>query len=90
MSILLEAQLGALRDIDYGIILTQRLHRPWLLMLQRVQGSGAKLDCVVGIMKAYSSCVAKAPSLRNSSAMRRLLSGKPGQNTEPLHSDLAG
>jgi len=60
--ILFEAQLGALRDIDYGIY-------PYTTSSQTLAayapiGSGlpaAKLDCVVGVMKAYSSCVGEGP-----------------------------
>lgn len=56
--ILLEAQLGALRDIDYGIY-------PYTTSSQTLASyapigagiPGAKLDHVVGVMKAYSSCV---------------------------------
>ena len=57
-SILFEAQLGALRDLDYGIY-------PYTTSSNSVAayapvGSGlptAKLDEVVGVVKAYSSCV---------------------------------
>ena len=57
-SILFEAQLGALRDLDYGIY-------PYTTSSNAVAayapvGSGlptAKLDEVVGVVKAYSSCV---------------------------------
>ena len=61
-SILFEAQLGALRDLDYGIY-------PYTTSSNSVAayapvGSGlptAKLDEVVGVVKAYSSCVGEAP-----------------------------
>jgi adenylosuccinate synthase len=61
-NILLEAQLGALRDIDYGIY-------PYTTSSQTLAayapiGSGipgTKLDHVVGVIKAYSSCVGEGP-----------------------------
>lgn len=60
--ILFEAQLGALRDLDYGIY-------PYTTSSNAVAayapvGSGlpsAKLDEVVGVVKAYSSCVGEGP-----------------------------
>ena len=60
--ILFEAQLGALRDLDYGIY-------PYTTSSNSVAayapvGSGlptAKLDEVVGVVKAYSSCVGEGP-----------------------------
>ncbi len=60
--ILFEAQLGALRDIDFGIY-------PFTSS-SNVIGSyapigagipGRKLDLSIGIMKAYSSCVGEGP-----------------------------
>jgi len=61
-SILFEAQLGALRDLDYGI-------HPYTtssnaLAAYAPVGSGlpsAHLDRVVGVVKAYSSCVGEGP-----------------------------
>ena len=61
-SILFEAQLGALRDIDFGIY-------PYTSSSSTIAayapiGAGIpekKLDNVVGIMKAYSSCVGEGP-----------------------------
>ena len=61
-SIMFEAQLGALRDLDYGIY-------PYTTSSNAVAayapvGSGlptAKLDEVVGVVKAYSSCVGEGP-----------------------------
>jgi adenylosuccinate synthase len=61
-NILFEAQLGALRDIDYGIY-------PYTTSSQTLAayatiGSGIpgmKLDQVVGVIKAYSSCVGEGP-----------------------------
>lgn len=60
--IMFEAQLGSLRDIDFGIY-------PFTTSSSTIAayapiGSGvpeAKLDEVVGIMKAYSSCVGAGP-----------------------------
>ena len=60
--ILFEAQLGALRDLDYGIY-------PYTTSSNAIAayapvGSGlptAKLDEVVGVVKAYSSCVGEGP-----------------------------
>lgn len=60
--IIFEAQLGALRDIDYGIY-------PYTSSSSNIAsyataGAGIpahKLDGVVGIMKAYSSCVGEGP-----------------------------
>ena len=61
-SILFEAQLGALRDLDYGIY-------PFTTSSNSIAayapvGSGlpsAKLDKIVGVVKAYSSCVGEGP-----------------------------
>lgn len=61
-SVLFEAQLGALRDIDFGIY-------PYTSSSSTIAayapiGAGIpfkKLDKVVGIMKAYSSCVGEGP-----------------------------
>lgn len=62
MSILLEAQLGALRDIDYGIYPYTTSSQTLAAYAPTGAGvPGAKLDCVVGIMKAYSSCVGEGP-----------------------------
>ncbi len=61
-NILFEAQLGALRDLDYGIY-------PYTTSSNTVAsyapvGSGipsAKIDRVVGVVKAYSTCVGEGP-----------------------------
>ena len=61
-AILFEGQLGALRDLDYGIY-------PYTTSSNAIAayapvGSGlptAKLDEVVGVVKAYSSCVGEGP-----------------------------
>ena len=60
--ILFEAQLGALRDLDYGIHPYTTSSNP--IAAYAPVGSGfpeAKLDEVVGVVKAYSSCVGEGP-----------------------------
>ena len=60
--ILFEAQLGALRDIDFGIF--PYTSSSSTLAAYAPLGAGIparKLDNVVGIMKAYSSCVGEGP-----------------------------
>ncbi|NLA85470.1 MAG: adenylosuccinate synthase [Clostridiales bacterium] len=57
-NILFEAQLGALRDIDYGIYPYTTSSSTLASYATTGAGiPGAKLDKVIGIMKAYSSCV---------------------------------
>lgn len=61
-SILFEAQLGALRDIDYGIYPYCSSSNP--LAAYAPVGSGAPdiaVERVVGVVKAYSSCVGEGP-----------------------------
>ncbi len=61
-SILFEAQLGALRDIEYGIY--PYTSASTTLAAYAPIGAGipfAKLDESIGIMKAYSSCVGEGP-----------------------------
>ena len=61
-SVMFEAQLGALRDIDFGIY-------PYTSSSSTIAAyapigagiPGQKLDEVIGIMKAYSSCVGEGP-----------------------------
>lgn len=61
-NILFEAQLGALRDLDYGIY-------PYTTSSNAIAayapvGSGlpsAKIDAVIGVVKAYSTCVGEGP-----------------------------
>ena len=61
-NILFEAQLGALRDIDFGIY-------PYTSSSSTIAayapvGAGVpnhRLDRVIGIVKAYSSCVGEGP-----------------------------
>ena len=61
-SILFEAQLGALRDLDYGIYPMTTSSNP--VAAYAPVGSGfpaARIDEVVGVVKAYSSCVGEGP-----------------------------
>ena len=61
-SILFEAQLGALRDIEYGIYPYTSSSSP--LSAYAPLGSGLpsiKVDETVGVAKAYSSCVGEGP-----------------------------
>ena len=61
-SILFEAQLGALRDVDFGIY--PYTSASSTLAAYAPLGAGipfAQLDQVIGIMKAYSSCVGEGP-----------------------------
>lgn len=61
-AVMFEAQLGALRDIDYGIY-------PYTTSSQTLAAyapigaglPGAKLNLVIGVVKAYSSCVGEGP-----------------------------
>ena len=61
-NILFEAQLGSLRDVDYGIV-------PYTTSSNTIAsyapiGSGlpsAKIDRIVGVVKAYSTCVGEGP-----------------------------
>ena len=61
-NILFEAQLGSLRDIDYGI-------HPYTTSSSTIAayapiGAGApalKLDSIIGVVKAYSTCVGEGP-----------------------------
>ena len=61
-SILFEAQLGALRDIDYGIYPYTSSSTP--IAAYGPIGAGAPeltVDNVIGVVKAYSSCVGEGP-----------------------------
>lgn len=61
-NIMFEAQLGALRDIDFGIY-------PYTSSSSSIAGyacvgagmPGSKLDKTIGIVKAYSTCVGEGP-----------------------------
>ena len=61
-SILFEAQLGALRDLDFGIYPYTTSSNT--LAAYAPIGSGlpsAKIDEVIGVVKAYSTCVGEGP-----------------------------
>ena len=61
-NILFEAQLGSLRDLDYGIHPYTTSSNP--IAAYAPVGSGmpnVKIDQVVGVVKAYSSCVGEGP-----------------------------
>ena len=61
-SIMFEAQLGALRDIDFGIYPYTSSSNTLAAYAPIGAGiPGLKLDETVGIMKAYSSCVGEGP-----------------------------
>ena len=60
--VLFEAQLGALRDLDYGIHPYTTSSNP--IAAYAPVGSGmpnVKIDEIVGVVKAYSSCVGEGP-----------------------------
>ncbi len=60
--ILFEAQLGSLRDLDYGIHPYTTSSNP--IAAYAPVGSGmpnVKIDEIVGVVKAYSSCVGEGP-----------------------------
>ncbi|MBR7147235.1 MAG: adenylosuccinate synthase, partial [Firmicutes bacterium] len=60
--ILFEAQLGSLRDLDYGIYPYTTSSNT--MAAYAAIGSGlpsAKIDRVVGVVKAYSTCVGEGP-----------------------------
>lgn len=61
-NILFEAQLGALRDIEYGIYPYTSSSSPLAAYAPIGAGiPGEKLDRVLGIVKAYSTCVGEGP-----------------------------
>lgn len=61
-NIMFEAQLGALRDIDFGIYPYTSSSTTLAAYAPIGAGMpGAKLDCSIGIMKAYSTCVGEGP-----------------------------
>ncbi len=61
-SVIFEAQLGALRDIDFGIYPYTSSSTTLASYAPIGAGiPGRRLDRVVGIMKAYSSCVGEGP-----------------------------
>ncbi len=61
-NIMFEAQLGALRDIDFGIYPYTSSSSTIAAYATLGAGiPGAKLDETIGIMKAYSTCVGEGP-----------------------------
>ena len=61
-NILFEAQLGALRDIDFGIYPYTSSSNTLAAYAPIGAGvPGKKLDESIGIMKAYSTCVGEGP-----------------------------
>lgn len=61
-NILFEAQLGVLRDIDFGIFPYTSSSAPLAAYAPIGSGMpGTKLDSVVGVVKAYSTCVGEGP-----------------------------
>lgn len=60
--ILFEAQLGSLRDLDYGIYPYTTSSNTTAAYAPIGSGfPGAKIDQVLGIVKAYSTCVGEGP-----------------------------
>ena len=60
--IMFEAQLGALRDIDFGIYPYTSSSQTLASFATTGAGiPGRKLDDTIGIMKAYSTCVGEGP-----------------------------
>ena len=61
-NILFEAQLGVLRDIDFGIFPYTSSSAPLAAYAPIGAGMpGTRLDSVVGVVKAYSTCVGEGP-----------------------------
>ena len=61
-NIMFEAQLGALRDVDYGIYpYTTSSHTLASYATTGAGIPGVRTDHVFGVMKAYSSCVGEGP-----------------------------
>ncbi|MBR0136730.1 MAG: adenylosuccinate synthase [Clostridia bacterium] len=61
-SILFEAQLGSLRDLDYGIHPYTTSSNTMAAYAPIGSGlPGAKIDEVIGVVKAYSTCVGEGP-----------------------------
>ncbi|MBQ4341699.1 MAG: adenylosuccinate synthase [Clostridia bacterium] len=60
--ILFEAQLGSLRDLDYGIHPYTTSSNTMAAYAPIGSGlPGAKIDTVIGVVKAYSTCVGEGP-----------------------------
>jgi len=61
-NILFEAQLGVLRDVDFGIFPYTSSSAPLAAYAPIGAGMpGAKIDRVIGVVKAYSTCVGEGP-----------------------------
>ena len=61
-NILFEAQLGVLRDLDFGIFPYTSSSAPLAAYAPIGAGMpGAKIDRVIGVVKAYSTCVGEGP-----------------------------
>ncbi|MBR4439227.1 MAG: adenylosuccinate synthase [Clostridia bacterium] len=61
-NVMFEAQLGALRDVEFGIYPYTSSSTTLAAYAPIGAGvPGAKLDNVIGIMKAYSTCVGEGP-----------------------------
>ena len=61
-NVLFEAQLGVLRDIDFGIFPYTSSSSPVAAYAPIGAGApGTVLDTVIGIVKAYSTCVGEGP-----------------------------
>jgi len=61
-NILFEAQLGVLRDLDFGIFPYTSSSAPLAAYAPIGAGMpGTRIDSVVGVVKAYSTCVGEGP-----------------------------
>ncbi len=61
-NILFEAQLGVLRDVDFGIYPYTSSSAPLAAYAPIGAGMpGTRIDSVIGIVKAYSTCVGEGP-----------------------------
>lgn len=61
-NVLFEAQLGVLRDIDFGIVPYTSSSSPVAAYAPIGAGCpGMKMDEVIGVVKAYSTCVGEGP-----------------------------
>jgi adenylosuccinate synthase len=61
-NILFEAQLGVLRDVDFGIYPYTSSSAPLAAYAPIGSGMpGTRLDRVIGVVKAYSTCVGEGP-----------------------------
>lgn len=89
-NIMFEAQLGALRDIDFGIY-------PYTSSSSTIAAyapigagiPGRHLDYTLGIMKAYSTCVGEGPFTCELFGDEAEALRKPAANTAPRPADRA-